>query len=55
MKAQAKNVASQPVGFEAALQAAGERIDFIRSTEKVHHQQPVVAIEGFIVEFDPDK
>ncbi|XP_075216145.1 protein PRRC1-A-like [Lycorma delicatula] len=50
--AEAKNVAAQPVGYEAALRAAWERIEAVRSLQP---SGPIVAIENFIVEITPDK
>ncbi|KAG0720518.1 Protein PRRC1 [Chionoecetes opilio] len=54
MKAEAHGVAAQPVGFEAALASAEERINVLRSTGQIHPQQPIVAVENFIVEFQTD-
>lgn len=54
MKAEAQGVAAQPVGFEAALTSAEGRINFLRSSGQIHPQQPIVAVENFIVEFHPD-
>lgn len=51
---QASNVAAQPVGFEAALQAAEERINSLRSSGNIHPHHPIVALENFIVELTPD-
>ncbi|XP_068229860.1 protein PRRC1-A-like [Palaemon carinicauda] len=52
--AQSESVAAQPVGFAAALQSGEERINVLRSSGKVHPQQPVVSVENFIVELSPD-
>ncbi|KAK8729665.1 hypothetical protein OTU49_008257 [Cherax quadricarinatus] len=54
MAAQAEGVAAQPVGFEAALESAEQRINFLRSSGRVHPQQPLVSVENFIVECTPD-
>lgn len=54
MKAEAQGVAAQPVGFEAALNSAEGRINFLRSSGQIHPQQPIVAVENFIVEFHSD-
>lgn len=54
MKAEAQGVAAQPVGFEAALTSAEMRINFLRSSGQIHPQQPIVAVENFIVEFHSD-
>ncbi|KAL7635063.1 UNVERIFIED_CONTAM: hypothetical protein RMT77_014048 [Armadillidium vulgare] len=48
---QASEIAAQPVGFEFAIQSAEERINNLRGSGKIHPQQPVVAIENFIVNF----
>lgn len=54
LAAKSESVAMQPVGFEAALRSAEERINSLRSSGKVHPQQPVVSVENFIVEFTPE-
>ncbi|XP_047498698.1 protein PRRC1-like [Penaeus chinensis] len=54
MPASVEGIANQPVGFEAALQSAEERINSLRSSGRVHPQQPIVAVENFIAEFTPD-
>lgn len=54
MPASVEGIANQPVGFEAALQSAEGRINSLRSSGKVHPQQPIVAVENFIAEFTPD-
>ncbi|KAK4307571.1 hypothetical protein Pmani_020715 [Petrolisthes manimaculis] len=54
MASQVEGVAAQPVGFEAALRSAEERINFLRCSGKIHPQQPIVAVENFIVELTPD-
>jgi len=51
---QSNSVAAQPVGFEAALQAAEERINSLRSTGNIHPHHPIVAVVNFIVELTPD-
>ncbi|XP_063238435.1 protein PRRC1-like isoform X2 [Bacillus rossius redtenbacheri] len=53
--AQSSSVAAQPVGFEAGLKAAEERVAIARAGGKLHPRQPVVAIENFIVEVAKDK
>lgn len=55
LAAQAANVAAQPVGFEAAMTAARERISSLRSTQGLPAQQPILAIENFLLEVSPDK
>ena len=47
--------AAQPVGFTAGLKGAQERIQNLRQTENISDDQPVVSIEGFIVEMLPDR
>ncbi|XP_045216964.2 protein PRRC1-A-like [Mercenaria mercenaria] len=47
--------AAQPVGFTAGLKGAQERIQNLRQTENIPDDQPVVSIEGFIVEMLPDR
>lgn len=54
MPASVEGIANQPVGFEAALQSAEGRINSLRSSGRVHPQQPIVAVENFIAEFTPD-
>ncbi|XP_076044990.1 protein PRRC1-like [Oratosquilla oratoria] len=53
MSSEATSVAAQPVGFASALTAGEERINSLRSGGRVHPQQPVVAVENFIVELTP--
>lgn len=52
LAAEARTVATQPVGFEAGLKAAWLRIDSIRSLQP---EGPIVAIENFLVEITPEK
>ncbi|XP_060589420.1 protein PRRC1-A-like [Ruditapes philippinarum] len=47
--------AAQPVGFTAGLKGAQERIQNLRQAENIPDDQPVVSIEGFIVEMLPDR
>lgn len=54
MKAEAQGIAAQPVGFEAALTSAEGRINYLRSTGRIHPQHPIVAVENFIVELQTD-
>lgn len=54
MKAEAQGIAAQPVGFEAALNSAEGRINYLRSTGRIHPQHPIVAVENFIVELHSD-
>ncbi|XP_049831678.1 protein PRRC1-like [Schistocerca gregaria] len=50
LPAQAVTVAAQPVGYGSAFKAAEERIHSVRTSGKIHENQPVVAVENFIVE-----
>lgn len=54
-KASEAKTAAQPVGFTAGLKGAQERIQNLRQTENIPDDQPVVSIEGFIVEMLPDR
>lgn len=47
--------AAQPVGFTAGLKGAQERIQNLRQAENIADDQPVVSVEGFIVEMLPDR
>ncbi|KAJ8304959.1 hypothetical protein KUTeg_018542 [Tegillarca granosa] len=47
--------AAQPVGFTAGLKGAEERIQNLRQKGSITEQQPIVSIEGFIVELLPDR
>ncbi|KAL4227403.1 Protein prrc1 [Mactra antiquata] len=47
--------AAQPVGFTAGLKGAQERIQNLRQAEGVSDDQPIVSVEGFIVEMLPDR
>lgn len=53
-ESQSVGTAAQPVGFASALQAARERIANLRSSGTVPPQQPVVSVEGFVVELFSD-
>nr|CAH0112649.1 unnamed protein product [Daphnia galeata] len=53
-ESQSASVAAQPVGFASALQAARERIANLRTGGAILPQQPVVAVEGFVVELFTD-
>ncbi|KAK4019241.1 hypothetical protein OUZ56_001267 [Daphnia magna] len=53
-ESQSVGTAAQPVGFASALQAARERIANLRSSGSVPPQQPVVSVEGFVVELFSD-
>ncbi|KAK7792707.1 hypothetical protein R5R35_007522 [Gryllus longicercus] len=55
LAAQPTNIAAQPVGFEAATTAARERIIAVRATHGLPAQQPVLAVENFLLEISPDK
>ncbi|CAE1248917.1 Protein PRRC1-A,Protein PRRC1,Protein PRRC1-B [Acanthosepion pharaonis] len=48
------NAATQPVGFSAALRSASERIARLRESEDISEKQTIAAIEGFIVELQPE-
>lgn len=48
------NAAAQPVGFSAALRSASERIARLRESEDISEKQTIAAIEGFIVELQPE-
>ncbi|GLH10416.1 Protein PRRC1 [Gryllus bimaculatus] len=54
LAAQPTNIAAQPVGFEAATTAARERIIAVRATHGLPAQQPVLAVENFLLEISPD-
>ncbi|KAK3601200.1 hypothetical protein CHS0354_004400 [Potamilus streckersoni] len=47
--------AAQPVGFTAGLKGAEERIQNLRRSGDIPESQPVVSVEGFIVELLPDR
>ena len=53
--AQPMTIAPQPVGYSSAIQAADERINYLRNTGLVSNDQIVVAVEGFIAELAPEK
>ncbi|XP_050044433.1 protein PRRC1-like isoform X2 [Dermacentor andersoni] len=48
------NMAPQPVGFAAGLQAAEDRITSLQQTGRVSAAQPILAVESFIVELTSD-
>lgn len=52
LAAEVKGVAEQPVGFEAGLRGAWLRIEAIRA---LYPDAPVVAIENFLFEMNPEK
>lgn len=47
--------AAQPVGFTAGLKGAEERIQNLRQSGNVEENQPIVSVEGFIIEMLPDR
>ncbi|KAL3865794.1 hypothetical protein ACJMK2_043148 [Sinanodonta woodiana] len=47
--------AAQPVGFTAGLKGAEERIQNLRRSGDVPESQPMISVEGFIVELLPDR
>jgi len=47
-------IAPQPVGFDAGVKGAHERINNLRCTRLVSEQQVCVAVESFIVELQSD-
>ncbi|XP_052793904.1 protein PRRC1-A-like isoform X2 [Mya arenaria] len=49
------NTAAQPVGYTSGVKGAEERIQNLRQTASVHDDQPIVSVEGFIVEMLPDR
>ncbi|XP_059618037.1 protein PRRC1-like [Phlebotomus argentipes] len=55
LQAQPNNIASQPVGFEAALRGAQERTADLRTNSRIGDKLPVVAVENFAVEAFPDQ
>lgn len=48
------NMAPQPVGFAAGLQAAEDRVTSLQQTGRVPAAQPILAVESFIVELTSD-
>lgn len=52
LAAEAKTVASQPVGFEGGLRGAWLRVEALRA---LYPEGPIVAIENFLVEIAPDR
>lgn len=48
-------VASQPIGFNAALKSAEERISLARQNPTVTQDAPVVAVENFLLKVDENK
>ncbi|XP_043480013.1 protein PRRC1-like isoform X2 [Leptopilina heterotoma] len=48
-------VASQPIGFNAALKSAEERISLTRQNPTVTQDAPVVAVENFLLKVDENK
>ncbi|XP_075536288.1 protein PRRC1-like isoform X1 [Dermacentor variabilis] len=48
------NMAPQPIGFAAGLQAAEDRITSLQQTGRVSAAQPILAVESFIVELTSD-
>lgn len=52
MAAEVKNVAVQPVGFEAGMRGAWLRVEAIRA---LYPEGPIVAVENFLVEVSPDR
>ena len=47
--------ATQPVGYTCGLKGAEERIQNLREKGELAEGQPVVSVEGFIVELLPDR
>lgn len=47
--------ATQPVGYTCGLKGAEERIQNLREKGELPEGQPVVSVEGFIVELLPDR
>ncbi len=47
--------AAQPVGFAAGVKAAEERIAAVRSSNNIPAEQPVLAVENFLVEIGENK
>jgi len=48
-------VAAQPVGFTSGVKGAQERIQNLRKSASIPDDQPIVSVEGFIVELLPDR
>lgn len=55
LQAQSTIIAAQPVGLDAALAAAKERICILRSQPRVGTDIPIVAIENYIEEIGPER
>jgi hypothetical protein len=47
--------AAQPVGYTCGLKGAEERIQNLREKGTLPEGQPIVSVEGFIVELLPDR
>ena len=43
------------MGFTAGLKGAEERIQNLRQSGTVEENQPIVSVEGFIIEMLPDR
>ncbi|KAK3098971.1 hypothetical protein FSP39_024841 [Pinctada imbricata] len=54
MESQANN-AAQPVGYTSGIKGAEERIRNLRQKGNLQEGQPIVSVEGFIVEMLPDR
>ena len=48
-------LAVQPVGFNAALKSAKERIDAARQNPIIPQDVPIVAVENFLLKVDDNK
>lgn len=55
LPAQCTTIAAQPVGLDAALAAAKERICVLRSQPRVGADIPIVAVENYIEEIGPER
>ncbi|XP_014662244.1 PREDICTED: protein PRRC1-like [Priapulus caudatus] len=49
------SIAPQPVGFTAGMKGAEGRIENLRQSRRVHQLQPLLAVEGCLVEIAPDR
>ncbi|XP_052282562.1 protein PRRC1-A-like isoform X1 [Dreissena polymorpha] len=54
-KASTATTAAQPVGFTSGVKGAQERIQNLRQSASIPDNQPIVSLEGFIVEMLPDR
>uniref|UniRef100_A0A914XCH3 Non-canonical purine NTP phosphatase/PRRC1 domain-containing protein n=1 Tax=Plectus sambesii TaxID=2011161 RepID=A0A914XCH3_9BILA len=53
--ASASDFAAQPVGFQAGRAAALDRVSRLRNSGLVSQHIPIVAVENFVVETEPDQ